>query len=894
MTKGYFRSRQGKGFQKTDAGDLGIRAFKDQQDQQMQAMERVKETDLFYRRQHQGSLEDIGRNQIDNMRIVQNVEDKKYQTRKSAVEKRKSTEVQRLKDEARIAGDKAKWLQEFAPKAAQNFFQASTGLYDLYERYTADQKFKELIASGKFDAGINFLNTLDEKTRADVIAGRNKAFADKDIQAVDYLKSILQNSNGYLSEKLANQIIERSDGIEASLKRYVTKDDGSEANKWDAESVYEYYQMRGRELVKQFGLTGKGAQKILNHFETRGALESSKLADFDRLRDDKKDRLTAVDDTVSFLLSSEKDSKNVIQQGTITYATKSYRQAKGGEIFTNDNVRDAHVMHFQDVVATGKVTDFEGLKKRFLDSCTPETSGDTCVTWRTRHPHLEKDLNDVLIKAKKALAQKADDKREGDDGAMLADLTQRLNGTGPYAPGGEKENESLVSIDTVEKFETALQQFKIARKQNLTKSGNQLASLLHLNPRAISIPHKIESLWREILSGDTLGAAAIWRTLSSEQRSNPELQNLYKQSRIILMGGIQPTGRHSLDGWAKSTISQEVGITIGGLTNQVHTSGINMEPVLVQTFHFHFNDLLSSGKYGTFEELASDTGKAKALVKAAKTLALEDLRSDEGLFKTRDADEAPIGSSQKHKIFLHGEGDRNRKTLSNNDILEAAKKANGDLKSPYILNAIGPQTLSNLAEQIISSDSVDLPEAVHVAYELSTKNMTKTQFVNSLLAYHKFGPNVKEGDKEYGTLRINENVHDIAQMKVERLFSKDDGITTIKVGERDAIAISVYSDIINQTGQIPMSAFTRGESLAEKLNLEYGTDLSEIEVDYNGFVNIPFGATYEQLIKDRHKLGIKIVATEDGGFVIQQRVPPEPVLNRESGTPPNLQYYGGS
>lgn len=46
--------------------------------------------------------------------------------------------------------------------------------------------------------------------------------------------------------------------------------------------------MRGRELVKQFGLTGKGAQKILNHFETRGALESSKLADFDRLRDDKK------------------------------------------------------------------------------------------------------------------------------------------------------------------------------------------------------------------------------------------------------------------------------------------------------------------------------------------------------------------------------------------------------------------------------------------------------------------------------------------------------------------------------------------------------------------------------------------------------------------------------
>ena len=182
MSTGFFRSRQGREFKRTDQGDLGIRSLKEQQDQQIRAMGDVRDIALFYRRNTEGALENIGRNEIDNMRILQNLEDAAYQTRKGAVEKRKSTETQHLRDKAKQYGDKATWLQDFAPRAAKNLFTAATNVTDLYQRVEADRLYKEIIDSGEFEAGINFLNSLDDETRKEVLLGRNRAFADKDIK----------------------------------------------------------------------------------------------------------------------------------------------------------------------------------------------------------------------------------------------------------------------------------------------------------------------------------------------------------------------------------------------------------------------------------------------------------------------------------------------------------------------------------------------------------------------------------------------------------------------------------------------------------------------------------------------------------------------------------------
>ena len=870
---GFFRSRPKGRFKREDAGDLGISSYKRQQQDIINAQKENLQSLLKSRDQTERGLEGVGRSELFNQQVLNDLRNQKFQTRNEAIRVAKRTELQKIEDQAKIYGQESQWLQEWAPKFYQNMYSAITKSTEAIGRFQDDQKFAELLEDDKFNEAINQLSNLDETTRAEIIAGRNKAFSDKDIKAVEYLRSVMDNSSSYLSEKIANQLIDQTDSIEANLKRYVTGPDGSSLN-WNAESVSEYYKMRGRELIKMFGLTGVGAQKINAHFTTRGAAVSSDLADLDKLVSDKKIRLQTADGIIAFI-GDEAKLPGIIQQGIITYRDHSYRQTTvGGEILAgyNENTAEAAVSMFKDVAASGKLNkiQLEAFRDNLLDSKIPGCTGDNCPTWRERYTSkkeggrniLEEQLDDAIIAAGKALAKKEEDKAEANDALNLVDVNHMLNGTGEYAKGGEKAHLSLTSITTKEQVENAFQAYKTAKSQGNTKTMKALGQILFIQETDDGSDIKnIEALWRASLTGDMDEVALAFRSLPSDLQERPVIQSLYKPAAARYQSGITNVVlRKDLE----KQISAILKISPSQLQSGEHPSAAAILNYLEQDWHVAWNDLVMSGKYD--EDIANNN--LHRLRFDAMEIATQDLRKGEGFYQRRPPSTGEEASGQVHDVFIFTDT-KQPGAVSSQTIVDVIAKANGNLNSPDVLNAIPATELKFTYIEIQEGrDSVTIPRSIHIAYELSNKSMSKTDFVNLLLSHHKFGSEGLPDTMQPRFLKGGQN--EILEAKVENVWSPE-GPTTV-INDRDVIQRNIYADIVNQTGQIPMKDAFR-YSLTDLLQTKY-PEYKGFDVDYNGYVNIPFGFTeFGDLYRNRIELGLKFEFNSDGHIVLRSRIP---------------------
>ena len=146
--------------------------------------------------------------------------------------------------------------------------------------------------------------------------------------------------------------------------------------------------------------------------------------------------------------------------------------------------------------------------------------------------------------------------------------------------------------------------------------------------------------------------------------------------------------------------------------------------------------------------------------------------------------------------------------------------------------------------------------------------MSKTDFVNLLLSHHKFGSEGLPDTMQPRFLKGGQN--EILEAKVENVWSPE-GPTTV-INDRDVIQRNIYADIVNQTGQIPMKDAFR-YSLTDLLQTKY-PEYKGFDVDYNGYVNIPFGFTeFGDLYRNRIELGLKFEFNSDGHIVLRSRIP---------------------
>ena len=364
----------------------------------------------------------------------------------------------------------------------------------------------ELQKSGQYDEFLNQVAQGMRNQETGVIAGINKSWKDKDVQAVTYLKNILEKSNSHLSLMIAKDLIKRSPELELQIKEIVGNNQNLE---WRSENIREFYLQRARELIGMFKISGKGQQELLQHFTIKGnaqAIQQQYKEESERLSSDRSQQVE--------IIKRVKGAENIgeyIQKATISYTQELYQKTNGEWDRKFGNPKEAHLQLGRDLAATLEF-DKEEYMTLMLDTCTPGTGtkGNACVTWREKHVNEEKGIGaDFLDRLERTFTEATKKASDNEIAKLDADDRQRLSEARKlWTDDGLSD-----AIHTIEGYETVVKNFNAAK--GLPKTQAFWAKKLHLKAGSTSIPDTLDRFWREANANDLNGAFDAWYMLLS-------------------------------------------------------------------------------------------------------------------------------------------------------------------------------------------------------------------------------------------------------------------------------------------------------------------------------------------------------------------------------------------
>ena len=865
MAKGYKRHATGGSFKQNSFGDLGLREFRRQQSTIIDSLKLQQARSAEYSDQFLKGLKGVDQSEAENRKLLSDLENQVYENKRNAIAKRGQREVEALKGEAAELGKESKFWQDFAPKFSKGLAQTAVGLKNLADAKYADDTWAELQKTGQYEQFLQKSGEILSDRESDVHAAMQKAWQDKDVQAVTYLKNILEKSNDKLSQIFAKDLIKRSPEIELQIKEIVGKSQNLE---WRSENIREFYLQRARELIRMFKISGKGQQELLQHFTIKGnaqAIQQQYKEESERLSSDRSQQV----ETIKRLKGAENIGAE-IRKATISYSQELYQKANGEWDRKFGNPKEAHLQLARDLAATLEF-DREEYMTLMLDTCTPGTGtkGNACVTWREKHVNEEKGTGtDFLDRLERTFTEATKKASENEIAKLDADDQQRLSEAKKLWTDDGLSN----AIHTIEGYETVVNNFNAAK--GLPKTQAFWAKKLHLKAGSTSIPDTLDRFWREANANDLNGAFDAWYMLPPEQRKNQELQDKHRYLKtLVAVYGEDPQPK--IDKKAADHIKEQVGIPSDtGLTKALHPSAHYMKDVLVRVYGDALNDITSNPKY---------KGSEREADRDAWTLALKDLKAEDGLFKTR---KLSIKGNDK-KVFLYGERTLEEHTvLSSSDFIskwekrtqDVSKDDQGSLVFPEeILGKDGSDTgairgyeLRTLADRIVSGEgkgtTIEVPRNIHLLHKLLGGKYSKTDIINGLL---------KQAGYDY--IRLNPNQYDILKVKMGNVWSLESG-PGIEFSNNNVVALNVYADTVNQHGMPIANKFVHRspiEGLAKKNpNLDWSSAYWENDV----LRGIPFGTDYMDLIENRVQYGLDLDYDANGGIVFKRKIPlpPEP------------------
>ena len=138
MAKGYQKHSRGGSFKRQDFGDLGLRSLKDQQSEIIEALKLQRLRSEQYGSEYTQGLKGVAASEKENKELIQDLETKAYQTRLDAIEVKADREIDAIKGQAKLAGDKAEYWSNFSTTYAKEWGKLAQGL-----RHYADVRFAE-------------------------------------------------------------------------------------------------------------------------------------------------------------------------------------------------------------------------------------------------------------------------------------------------------------------------------------------------------------------------------------------------------------------------------------------------------------------------------------------------------------------------------------------------------------------------------------------------------------------------------------------------------------------------------------------------------------------------------------------------------------------------------
>ena len=442
----YKRHSQGGRFKAANFGDLGLRAFKDQQERQIRGLKEQAQEEKEMARGHLQEMRGAAAREIQHNAELQNFYNKRDNLAIENTKFRGKTEYDRLMGEAKEYEKQAKFWKDFSTTYADQYIKAAHGIYDVattaqsnrqLDRIYGDPKFQ------KFQANNSVLNNIssDEQLKeAYRILSDPKATKD---QINDYLGHIVDlgfRMNHKTKLALITRELANWDQEHINL-RNLASNPGKDADgndkpplAWNAETVKQFYYLRARELMRAYQIdpSSKAGRVLLEGIQEKQVDEIKKLTGVAKANADTVRHEELWSNTSDFIGKIEiategvKHSKGKIKgKGGLTIMTGNnapeynneinlmiaheggrYRMTENGVVVepSGGNIHHDAASLFERLIKSGKFKSKEQAKRHTIMQAIPGATKEqledgksisylTKDTWLGRHPSMADDFD---------------------------------------------------------------------------------------------------------------------------------------------------------------------------------------------------------------------------------------------------------------------------------------------------------------------------------------------------------------------------------------------------------------------------------------------------------------------------------------------------------------------
>ena len=326
MAKNYQRHSKGGRFKRFDIGDAGIRPYREQQRNIIDAIKLQQSQDKDISRDQLAGMRETAQSEARNRQTLADLESTIYSVKRENIQKRQKTEVERLEDQAKEYEKQSQFWKDFSTTYSKQYGEAAKEVWDFKDRMWADKSQQFFIDQypnlTNFEAdnlreGVHL--TLEESLK-ETLRENN----DKESRAVLRLMS---RSNKHLDKIKVKAFTDDINQIEQNLKKTVIEDEGG--LKWNSNTILGHYQQAAKNLIIRSGIrqNSSEARELYALFTRKGTAAANKQ----NLKDDSILDKQNIDNALLAVKASNDASRPQALKELYGYVKTATREDKDGK-----------------------------------------------------------------------------------------------------------------------------------------------------------------------------------------------------------------------------------------------------------------------------------------------------------------------------------------------------------------------------------------------------------------------------------------------------------------------------------------------------------------------------------------------------------------------------------
>ena len=412
MGKNYKRHAQGRGFRRTDIGDMGIRAHKEQQNRIINALKLQNKQQQEYSNEYKRDIEGNAAQELQHNRELKNLKDDVFDVAMDNTRIRAEREIESLDLQAKEAGKKSDFWKDFSTTYSQQYAKAAAGISDVITTKQAEAQVQAIQDSDEWDVATRQVDTLNKLSSYEQVAGMTEALQDKNLSREER-RDILSHFTdlGFRMNSKAQDII-----VGKLLKQWeiqhsdLAKMAGEHNVGLTHRNIQDYYFVRRTELLQQLGIspTSPAGKKLIDGINDKLADKMGPLMDSGKAVQDTHDLDQYKESAANWVgVKGSEDAYYSNQNARILASGGAYRFDKNKQVIKPPEGQRPNMVENWEVIAeedikAGHFNSLEQAKTYLLYGPTPgseviidENGSEYTEIWGDRHKGLEGKLEEI-------------------------------------------------------------------------------------------------------------------------------------------------------------------------------------------------------------------------------------------------------------------------------------------------------------------------------------------------------------------------------------------------------------------------------------------------------------------------------------------------------------------